>query len=196
VSAALILSGGQSARFGSDKSLAKFGPATLLERSVSVAVEVAQEVVVVGPWAPSRTTRVIEPERYLGPLSAVVCGLTKVTAEYVLVLAGDHPLLQPALLLELLRQCGSGEYSAVVPVTEHGPQPLVACYSRTALAHAQRLVQQGERSMQALLRQVDTKYLPSEQWQEFDEGGWSFMDVDTTDDLRELMNLTPRSLGT
>ncbi|CAB4558175.1 unannotated protein [freshwater metagenome] len=191
MTAAVILSGGQSARFGSDKSRAKFGNDTLLERAVTVAHEVANEVLVVGPWAPIGTPCVVEPERFGGPLSALAFALEQVSSSCVLVLAGDHPLLQSALLRELLRLCAKGDSAAVVPVTEHGPQPLVACYDKSVLADAKRLIAQGERSMRALLSQIQTSYQAEGEWTRFDPEGWSFLDVDTPGDLGELLRSAP-----
>ena len=191
MTAAVILSGGTSARFGSDKSRVKFGNLTLLERAVTVAYEVSDEVLVVGPWAPIGTSWVVEPEQFGGPLRALAFAVEQVSSSCVLVLAGDHPLLQSALLRELLRLCAEGDSAAVVPVTEHGPQPLVACYSKSVLADAEQLIAQGERSMRALLSQIQTSYLAEGEWRKFDPEGWSFLDVDTPGDLGELQRSVP-----
>ena len=191
MTAAVILSGGTSARFGSDKSRVKFGNLTLLERAVTVAYEVSDEVLVVGPWAPIGTSCVVEPEQFGGPLRALAFAVEQVSSSCVLVLAGDHPMLQSALLRELLRLCAEGDSAAVVPVTEHGPQPLVACYSKSVLADAEQLIAQGERSMRALLSQIQTSYLAEGEWRKFDPEGWSFLDVDTPGDLGELQRSVP-----
>lgn len=187
--AAVILSGGQGSRFGADKSRAVFGGVTLLERTVTIAHEVADEVIVIGPWAPVGTFCVVEPIRFGGPLSGLICGLEQVRSNFVLVLAGDHPLLQNALLVELLRLCTMGDSAAVVPVTEHGPQPLVACYNRSVLADAERLIASGDRSMKALLQQIQTNYLGEDEWRKFDVEGHSFLDVDSPIDLENLQHL-------
>ena len=191
MSAAVILSGGQSSRFGSEKSRAQFGTTTLLQRAVTVASALTDEVLVIGPWAPAGTNWVVEPERFGGPVGALAFALTQVSAEQVLVLAGDHPLLQPTLLAELIRLCAEGDSAAVVPVTEHGPQPLVACYDHSVLSDAERMLDQGERSMRGLLSRITTQYMSEQEWRTFDAHGWSFLDVDTPSDLAELLRLVP-----
>ena len=191
MAAAVILSGGQSSRFGSEKSRAQFGNTTLLERAITAASALTEEVLVIGPWAPEGTNYVVEPERFGGPVGALAFALTQVSAEQVLVLAGDHPLLQPRLLAELIRLCTEGDSVAVVPVTEHGPQPLVACYDRSVLSDAELMLGQGERSMRGLLARITTQYMPEQEWRTFDAHGWSFLDVDTPSDLAELLHLVP-----
>ena len=191
MAAAVILSGGESSRFGSEKSRAQFGNTTLLERAITAASALTEEVLVIGPWAPEGTNYVVEPERFGGPVGALAFALTQVSAEQVLVLAGDHPLLQPRLLAELIRLCTEGDSVAVVPVTEHGPQPLVACFDHGVLSDAEQMLRQGERSMRGLLSRIATQYMPEQEWRTFDAHGWSFLDVDTPGDLAELLHLVP-----
>src|SRR5262245_25787248 len=91
--AAVILAGGRSSRFGTDKTRAEVDGSTLLHRVLAAVERVSppiDEVVVIGPWAPPGMRHVVEPVRFEGPLAALVFGLEQVTASDVLVLAADH----------------------------------------------------------------------------------------------------------
>lgn len=92
----IVLAGGTSRRFGSDKLAAPVGGRTLLDRVLEAAVG-ARNVCVVGPRRP--TVRPVpwvrEEPPGSGPAAAVVAGLRAATegppAPYVALLAGDMP---------------------------------------------------------------------------------------------------------
>lgn len=181
---AVVLAGGASRRFGSDKLAAPIGDLTVLASTVGSVAPLVDEVVVIGPWAPEGITHVVEPERFQGPLAALAYALTQVSAAHVLVVGGDHPHVSPALLELLWSRRHEGD--AVVPVVAGRSQPLVACYSTTIVDTATRLLAGGERRMTALLEQVAVVAIADDQWRAVDPSGRSFRDVDTVDDLRGL----------
>jgi len=186
--AAIVLAGGGSTRFGSDKTRARLGGSTLLERVLDTAAPLVDDLVVVGPWAPPGRDRVLEAERLQGPLRGLVEGLRHVEAEHALVLGADHPFLQPALLGALLERRGEGD--AVVPVGPEGPEPLVACYRTGVLGRAEQLLADGRRSMRALLGEVRTRWLGEAEWRPADPEGRSFLDVDRSSDLERWAGRT------
>jgi molybdopterin-guanine dinucleotide biosynthesis protein A len=183
---ALVLAGGASSRFGTDKTRATIGGRPLLELVTAAAAMVVDEVVVVGTWAPSGCRVLIEPGPRRGPLGALAHGLAQVDTELALVLAGDHPRLQRELLAALVDRAVTGpgrQHDAVVPLRDGRPEPLVACY-RTALAGvAEGVLATGRSSMRDLLARVDADEWPEQQWRRFDPDGLSFQDVDVPGDL-------------
>ena len=151
--AAIVLAGGGARRFGSDKTRALVDGRPLLELAVEAVADVVGEVVVVGPWAPDGVRHVVEPERGQGPLAGLAHGLRSVSADHVLVVGGDHPLLVPALLQLLLDHRDDAD--AVVPIRSGDPEPLVARYRRdVALAAADALLADGRRKLMHLLDEM------------------------------------------
>jgi len=192
---AVVLSGGRARRFGSDKTRATVAGITLLERVLAVVGELEREglvdeVVIVGDWAPEGVRLEPEPARDQGPLAGLAHGLRSVDADSALVLAADHPWLEPALL-RLLVERSSGDDTgaapaAVVPIGATGPEPLVAWYRSDLADTAEQLVAHGRASLRGFLDVIDTLLLPPEVWQAADPEGRSFLDVDTRDDLDRM----------
>lgn len=187
--AAIVLAGGESLRFGTDKTRAAVGGTPLLELvlgAVAAARDRAgnplDEVLVVGPWAPPGYRHLVEPDRFGGPLAALAFGLGQISAPGAIVLAADHPTIEPALLALLTSRSADGG-DAVVPMRDGRPEPLVAWYRSSVAVTAERLVASGRRSMMGLLDEIDTRRVDEAQWRVVDPTGRSFADVDTPDDL-------------
>lgn len=202
---AVVLSGGRSQRFGSDKTRAIVDGVTLLERVLAVVGMVvgdqapgsvradptpvdaaaADRVLVVGDWAPAGVRVEAEPTRDLGPLAGLAHGLARVGAEGALVLAADHPDLQPELLRLLVARSAASEVrpEAVVPVGPTGPEPLVAWYRTDMAARAAARLATGDRSLREFLSTLDVVLVEPDEWRTVDPHGRSFRDVDTPGDL-------------
>jgi molybdopterin-guanine dinucleotide biosynthesis protein A len=178
--AALVLAGGRSRRFGSDKLATPVAGRPLLDAALDAAVSAADaQVVVVGPVERPLPPGVLvtrEDPAYAGPFAAVAAGLELVDADVVLVLAGD--LLDPApaipVLLDALASAPRAD--AAVLVDEHGRrQPLLAAFRVLPLRGCVVGVDTDGRAAGELLdglRLVEV----------LDAVGWS-RDVDAPDDL-------------
>ena len=140
---AIVVAGGRSTRFGSDKLAVDVGGSPLVQHALAAARALAAHVVVVGPAPAGLPADVVvtreEPE-YGGPFAAVVAGLDALdeSATSVLVLAGD--LLDPAPLLPRLLAALDGAdargrriEAAVALDSEGRRQPLLAAYRVEAL---------------------------------------------------------------
>lgn len=184
-----MLAGGAARRFGADKTRALLAGRAVLEHALDAVSAVADDVVVVGPWAPPGWAHHDEPTPRQGPAAAVAFGMGLVSAELVLVVGGDHPIVVPALLELLVSRAATGSADAVVAVRAGRDEPLVACYRRSIGGVAARLVASGRRSMRAVLDEVEVDRVPGSVWSTADPEGRSFMDVDTPEDLARVRAL-------
>jgi molybdopterin-guanine dinucleotide biosynthesis protein A len=179
--AAIVLAGGRSLRFGSDKLAADVGGTPLLRHSVDAALALGASVVVVGPahdGLPDGVTVVREDPPLSGPYSAVSAGLAALDlhAEVVLVLAGDlvdPGALLPALLVAL-RTAGGAE-AAVAVDTAGRRQPLLAAYLVGPLRGGVSGVDPANRAASELLDGLTVVEVPDD--------GTHTRDIDTLDDL-------------
>ena len=141
---AVVLCGGESRRFGSDKTRADLSGRTLLDHLLD-DLPVDWPVICVGPQRPtSRPVRWVREEPPGGgPVAALAAALPEVRSPTVVLLGGDMPYAGPAAvrlawaLAEGSDVDGSRLPEAVVARDGDGrAQPLLAAYRRDALDHA------------------------------------------------------------
>ncbi len=157
---AVILAGGRSTRFGSDKACALLLGRPLLQWVVDATAPWCQAVVIVaarGQVLPLLTVAegvdvevVQDFVDAAGPLAGLVAGLRAVRTPLAFAVSCDAPLVEPEVisLLAFL----SPDYDAVVPLVEGRLQPLVAVYRRDpCLAAFERSLVSGERKLTAAL---------------------------------------------
>lgn len=133
--AAIIVAGGESRRFGSDKlALVDSTGQTLLDRVVCAAAALAEPVIVVGPQRPVgvHVCWAREDPPGGGPAAAVVAGLRLVPpdCERVAVLAGDSP--QGPRAIEALDLACVGAAATLIDAGGR-EQPITAVYDVAAL---------------------------------------------------------------
>jgi len=206
VVSAIVLAGGRASRFGGPKLASPVAGMPLLHRSILAAAAASDEVVVVArpgdtpdlPSAPVPLRVVHDPEPDGGPLVGAATGLRAAAGERALVIGGDMPRLNPAVLDEMLRLLGAGRASAVVLAAPSSAaptgrrdrpprQPLpMAVRAAAALAAAEAAVASGRRSLQALLDAVSTVELPAAAWLRLDPAGGTLDDVDEPADVERL----------
>jgi molybdopterin-guanine dinucleotide biosynthesis protein A len=190
----IVLAGGRSSRFGSDKLAAEVDGATLLERSIRGVAAVASDVVVVLAPDDDRSLpeiqmpirRVADPEAFGGPLVGLRAGLDVATEPIVLAVGGDMPSMREEVLATLVRAlfAAGGGTGAAVLATRGRLVPLPAAL-RTGAASDQvgRLVDDGERRLRSVFERMRTRILDDGDWRPLDPAGDTLRDVDTPADL-------------
>jgi len=179
--AAIVLAGGRSKRFGSDKLETVVHGTPLVRHSVDAALAFGASVVVVGPahdGLPAGVVTVREDPPLSGPYAAVAAGLAAVDvgAEIVLVLAGDLVDPGPMLPLLLAALSGAGGAEVAVAVDSAGRrQPLLAAYRVVPLLGGVSGVDPVGRAASELLDGLHVV--------EVRDAGTSTRDIDTPDDL-------------
>ena len=156
--AALLLAGGQSRRFGSDKAAAEVDGEAMIRRVYRAAAPHVDTVLVAVDHAerrydlPGPAAYVVDAVPNAGPLAGLVAGLRAADAPWLLALACDLPFLTPDALVPLLR-APRGACEAVVAVDgSERLQPLCALYQVDAIRPvAERYLEEGRRALHALL---------------------------------------------
>jgi molybdopterin-guanine dinucleotide biosynthesis protein A len=123
----VVLAGGRSSRFGSDKVL-------LLLDSVLAGLPDEAAVVCVGPrldTARAGVRWVREDPPYAGPLAAVAAGLAAGVEPLVVLLGADMPAVAPAVSA-LVEAVGPGNGAVLVDV-DGWPQVLASAWRRDVL---------------------------------------------------------------
>jgi len=189
----IVLAGGRSRRFGSDKLAATIGGRTLLDRSIAALASVASDLVVVVapdddrvPGPTSLALRIVpDPEAFGGPLVGLLTGLEAVEQPLVIVAGGDMPTLRPDVLRLMVRTLASQAAIGGVVLRSRGkPVPLPAAVRTGAATDmTRRLVGDGERRLRSLFERLPTRILDEGEWRPLDPDGETVRDVDRPADM-------------
>jgi molybdenum cofactor guanylyltransferase len=191
--AGYVLAGGGSTRFGKDKALVKLGGKPMLVRMCELLRSVVREVTVIA-----------DPERYSnlgfrcvgdrwpgkGPLGGIITALEDASArngspEWNLIASCDMPFLTREWLAHLAERALKSSLQVTLPESEHGPEPLCACYRTDAAPSLRATFEQGVRKITDALKQVTIEVLDEADWKRFDSAGRLFWNMNTVADFEE-----------
>ncbi|MEM7186568.1 MAG: molybdenum cofactor guanylyltransferase [Bacteroidota bacterium] len=159
---AIILSGGKSSRMGTDKALLQLEGKTFLERIVDVVTPLVCNVVVIGDQAELEAYNLQHFPDLIpnsGPMAGIFTGLFYSESEYNLILSCDIPMINVAVIQELM---ASSNLDASVNQLKSDEQtlPLVAIYKKTCMHSCLEALKKGERRLQNWVAQLETNTIP------------------------------------
>ena len=192
---AVVLAGGESRRFGSDKALAQFRGGPLLAHVLRGLCAAGFAQVAVAAKEPRKYAAVAEEIAYVAgrpielledlraaqtPLAGLAAGLSASRHALVFACAADMPFAADAALLDALLAAAPGS-DAVVPEAGGSLQPLSALWRRAPCLAAAESLLAGPRppGPRAIFAQVRTLRLD---WADIRP----FLDADTPEVLRDL----------
>jgi molybdopterin-guanine dinucleotide biosynthesis protein A len=206
----IVLAGGRSSRFGSDKLAADFEGQPLLAATIGAVLGVVNGVVVAGPALPPgfttgevRVVLVEDLEPLAGPLAALANALDSLGDadpgdDLAIVVGGDMPRLVPGVLRSMLDRLDADRAIDAVlleaPSSGDGgraPSPKravlpLAVRIEAARRAAAEAIRAGDRSLQALVDRLSHIELPASAWLAIDPQAQTLLDVDTLADLEQL----------
>ena len=159
---AVILAGGESRRFGSDKSLLRVGGELLVERSLREWGGLFEDVVIACGakkkfFLPGVTEAVdVYPDR--GPLGGVHAGLGAARGPWVFVAACDMPGIDADFIKELFRYA-EGEWRIVLPRHDGILEPLCGLYHKDCFAAAELMLSENRNCILDMYDVVPTRYV-------------------------------------
>ncbi len=189
----IVLAGGQSSRFGADKSLLVVDGQPLLARVVHRLSVLTEDVVVVTNDAAhyrhlGLPARLVPDERPdVGALMGLYSGLEAVRHPHALAVACDMPFLNLALLRYMLSL--AGEYDIVVPRFDGYLEPLHAIYGKACLPAMKDLLARGRRQIVAFFDWVRVRYVVESEIDRYDAAHLSFVNVNTPEDWVQVQEL-------
>ena len=189
---AVVLAGGRSSRFGSDKLSFEIDGRTMLEHAVAAAAAVTSRVLLVvapgGELPASLTSTGVEVVHdrmaFEGPLAALGAALAAIDTPVALVVAGDMPRMVPAVLQRLASTVGTDRPAVNLEVPRR-VQPLPMAISvEAARPVVAALLKRGERSLRSLLAEMGAASIPAPVWLSLDPAGRTILDVNRPADAR------------
>lgn len=200
----IILAGGSSSRMRKNKALLSLPgnqDVTFLGYLVSLLGEFCSETLIVARDQDHARDYVFPGVRVtidetpgIGPLMGLYSGLCAIHTTHALVVAVDLPCVQPALLSFLLSQPLSAD-TLLVPLVQNIPQVLLALYPRSILPIVKQQLLQGRRDVRSLLQVAHVQFVEEAQLRQIDTQLRSFMNINTPDELRRVLQTGPATLG-
>ncbi|ADH86645.1 molybdenum cofactor guanylyltransferase [Desulfurivibrio alkaliphilus] len=154
--AGVILAGGKSSRFGSNKALAHYRGRPLVARVAAVLEEIFSERLLVtntpADYAFLGWPMTGDLVLNAGPLGGIQAALRRIDAPRAFVVACDMPHLNGAVIRRLCR-C-PGDWDVILPAPTTGPEPLHAVYHRRILPAVEAALARGEGKLSLLLQEL------------------------------------------
>ncbi len=177
-------------RLGRNKISETINSETLLQRVISCLSLFEGEIIIVKAreqplpqlkkYTNLKAVDDIYPER--GPLGGIYTGLASSSSFVNLVVAGDMPFLNRALLRYMIKL--SDGFDVVVPRLGKFLEPLHAVYSKSCLAPIESFLKQDNLMVARLFDFLKVRYVEAEEIDRFDPGHLSFFNINTEDDLK------------
>jgi molybdopterin-guanine dinucleotide biosynthesis protein A len=189
----VVLAGGQSSRFGSDKAFLPVQGQPLIVRMVNKLAVLSDDLIIVtndpafyGLLAlPARLVPDEKPGQ--GALMGLYSGLKAAHYAYALAVACDMPFLSLALLRYMLSLAGDAD--VVIPRVDGFLEPLHAIYSKVCLPAMARLLSQGQHQIIAFFQEVRVRRVENGEIDAYDPGHLSFLNVNTPADWESVQEL-------
>jgi molybdopterin-guanine dinucleotide biosynthesis protein A len=170
---------------GMDKAELEFAGVPLARRVAGALAQVAERVIVASGdgsrlgWLGLEQVPDVVPDA--GPLGGLVAGLEAAHTMLVVTAAVDMPFASPPLF-RLLADEWSGE-DALVPVSDHGPEPLHAVYATTATATLRAALDRGQRSVIGALAGLRVRAVSRREWERVEPDGAFARNLNLPEDL-------------
>ncbi len=143
----VILAGGQSRRFGSNKALALLHGKSLIQYATETVAAIFNDCLLVTN-APEQYDFLNIPmirDQYQdsGPLAGIHAALLQISTSRAFVVACDMPNLSPELI-RYICNINEQEYDVIIPWLEKGQEPLFGIYHKKSLAVIDSYLQQKD----------------------------------------------------
>ena len=192
----IIVAGGLSRRFGSDKASASLRGRPLLQWVRDALAPVVDEIVVVTaagqplppmhPAIPATVVEDREPER--GPLAGLAAGFAVAASPVCFAASCDAPLLRTTVVERVTGALGN--HDAVLPEVGGFQQPLAAAYRREpCLAAAEAALEAGGNKVIEAFAELDVLALDEDRLARVDPDLRSFRNANTPDELTAIAAL-------
>ncbi len=201
----MMVAGGKSRRIGVDKALITINNKPLITRTFEKVRSLSEDILIITKTEKRRKNIrqfIKDPARFLldenptieSPLIGALTGIKNALYELILLIGCDMPFINPKVITLLYDQI-MGEksgYNAVIPRFPNGYiEPLCAIYRKDPTVKAlERAIAEQCFEMRKFIEFIPrTYFLPVSEIEQIDPKLSTFFNVNTRDDLEELVNL-------
>jgi molybdopterin-guanine dinucleotide biosynthesis protein A len=164
--AGVILAGGRSTRFGSNKALAILDDKPLIQHVADLMSGLFAECLLVTntPEEYKFLSLPMTHDRYRdsGPLAGIHAALLQISEQRAFVVACDMPNLSPELI-RYLCNINEQDYDVIIPGLEKGQEPLFGIYHKKSLAVIDSHLQQKDCQIIRVLEDLQVKRISEQE---------------------------------
>lgn len=187
----VILAGGKSSRFGSNKALAKFNDTPLIERVTGVLGRVFENLMIITntplEYSYLKIPLYQDLVKGLGPVGGIYTGLDALNEEWAFFCACDMPFINEGLV-RYLASVKEG-FDAVVPKVDWKIEPLHALYSKNCLSAIKELIYNKEYQTIKAFDNINVRFVEEEEIRAFDPQLKTFLNVNKQDELENVLKM-------
>ena len=184
----VILAGGKSTRYGTNKAFAEVQGVRLIERTIRVMGSLCPRLLLVtntpAEYAYLQLPMVEDLIKGLGPLGGIYTGLEVIDDENGLFVACDMPFLREDLLRYLVTL--RGDCDAVVPRVNWMVEPLHALYTKNCLPSLRKFIRSQELQILKFFQKIRVRYMEEEEIRKIDPDLKSFFNINRPEDLERI----------
>ncbi|MEA1905730.1 MAG: molybdenum cofactor guanylyltransferase [Euryarchaeota archaeon] len=192
---AIILCGGRSARFGSDKAILTIDGVPMIERVIQSVSPVVDEIIIaardpaqgmcIADAIPYDLMVVYDSVIGYGPIAGILAGLLASKSEYSVCLACDLPHANPDVIDALFGCAEERECDAAIPRHPNGMlETLHAVYGRPMIPACQSATESRKRTIRSAISLLSRAvFVPTESLRRFDPDLRTFLNVNYPEDL-------------
>ena len=185
----IILAGGRSQRYGSNKAIAELNGKALISLSLNVLNPLVNELIVVvanheqAKLLPLEAKVKVVVDQYpnCGSLGGIYSGLNEIKNEWAFVSACDMPFLNRNLITDMA-ELRDG-HDIVAPIIDNRPEPTHAMYHKSCLRSINEQLNSNEFKITMFYNKMNVKEVHSDFIDKIDPGRWSFFNVNTPEDM-------------
>jgi molybdopterin-guanine dinucleotide biosynthesis protein A len=187
----IILAGGKSSRFGSNKALARFNGTPLIERVTETLGRVFKNLIIItnSPLEYSYLKIPLYQDiiKGMGPVGGIYTGLDVLDDDWAFFCACDMPFINEGLVRYI---AGIKEgFNAVVPKVDWKIEPLHALYSKRCLNAMKDLIDKKEFQTIKAFNNISVRFVVEEEIKQFDPELKTFLNVNRPDELERILKL-------
>ncbi|MDR4508833.1 MAG: molybdenum cofactor guanylyltransferase [Candidatus Brocadiaceae bacterium] len=187
---AIILTGGQNKRMGSNKAFLQLGDTIFIEHQISILHKIFNEIILstndFNLYKHLKLPMVSDIVPKKGPLSGIYSGLIHAKSKYSFVIACDMPFINEKFIIFLKKFLG--DYDIIAPETTRGIEPLHAFYSKNCIPQIYHCIKQDKLRILDFYQNVRVKLVNEETLKVMDISTQSLINLNTPEDYGKYCN--------
>jgi molybdopterin-guanine dinucleotide biosynthesis protein A len=187
----VILAGGKSSRYGTNKALVKINGIPLIENVIRVMGSLFQDLVLItntpDEYAYLELPMYEDLIKGLGPIGGIYTALNSITNDAGFFVACDMPALNPDLIRHMVGI--RDDFDVVVPEISGKMEALHALYAGRCIPALRRLIDRHEYQTIRFFSEVSVRHVKENEIRRFDPELRSFFNINRPEELGRLNNL-------